>query len=55
MTFDEQPSLLQESAPHMTGVNVVQREASTQEKVNLWRKFNNEEFKGHYKEVNFNS
>jgi hypothetical protein len=39
----------------MTGVNVVQREATTQEKADLWRKFNQEEFKGHYKEVNFNS
>jgi hypothetical protein len=45
-TFDEQPSLLQESSAHMTGVNVVQRQYNTQEKADLWRKFLNQEFIG---------
>lgn len=53
-TFDEQPVILQESAPHMTGVNVVQRNYNTQEKADLWRRFNNEEFKDGFKDVMFN-
>ncbi len=47
--------MLEESASHMTGVNVVQRQYNTQEKADLWRKFLKEEFKDQYKEVNFNS
>jgi hypothetical protein len=53
MTFDEAPVILQESAPHMTGVNVVQRSYNTQEKADLWRRFNQEEFKDGFKEVQF--
>ena len=45
--------ILQESAPHMTGVNVVQRQYNTQEKADLWSKFNREEFKEGFKDVLF--
>lgn len=55
MTFDQQPSIIQDVSPHTVGVDVVQRKFNTQEKVNLWRKFLSEEFKQNYKDVSFNS
>lgn len=51
--FEQTPVIMQESAPLMTGVSVVQRHYNTQEKADLWRKFNNEEFNDSFKDVQF--
>lgn len=51
--FDQAPVIIQESAPLMTGVSVVQRSYNTQEKADLWRKFNKEEFNEGFKDVQF--
>ena len=51
IVFDQAPEIVQESAPLMTGVSVVQRNYNTQEKADLWRKFNQEEFKEGFRDV----